>query len=109
MSQLYAHKKFVGEVMVAEQDGVLLTQVGEFSVKKGEKLFNPLNGDPEIITDSRLNNLYLPVESPVKRKAPDDFAQYFMGAYGEYTGEELNQTEDEQYINGTLKISKDNL
>lgn len=108
MSKFYAHKKFVGEVKVAEEDGILLTQVGEFPYEKGTSLLFPISGDPEIIPENKLEKLYVPVE-PVKKKHKKEmspFEEQYIKQLMEFGSLESTE-EDEQYIVGTKRIVKE--
>lgn len=108
MGSLYALKSFTGEVRVAEEDGFIVNQNGEYPVKKNQLIFTDLNGNEMVILKETLDKLYVPVKVKKKHKrklhaSPDDLEQ-IAKAYGEVSQFE----EDEKYINGTLEISKGN-
>ncbi|KON87475.1 hypothetical protein AF332_11980 [Sporosarcina globispora] len=103
MEGTFANKRFVGQKIVAQEDGTLLTQFGDFPVKKGEIIFKPLKGDPVVVPENYFNENYTQVEAANKEKVKvnlDEMARGYMEmGY-------LNQKEDESYINELKELSK---
>lgn len=111
MEATFANKRFVGQKTVAKEDGILLTQYGDFPVKKGDIVFKPLKGDPEVIPSEKyFNDNYIQVEAAnEKRKArpsKSPFEEQYAKALIEFNQMEMNQNEDQDYINELKGLSE---
>lgn len=58
---LYAHKKFLIHVNRAEKDGVLVSQVADIPIKKGELFGTDQLGNVEPLTDEYFERNFVPV------------------------------------------------
>lgn len=69
MGSLYALKSFTGEVRVAEEDGFIVNQNGEYPVKKNQLIFTDLNGNEMVILKETLEKNFVEVKvKKTKRK-----------------------------------------
>lgn len=104
----YAHKKYLyTSMMEADADGEVLTMFGSIQCLKGDKIATNWYGDQTVIPKGQDEEYYVPVELKQRIKASKKVSR--LGE--QYVGQllespPLNQEEDQDYINGTRKISK---
>lgn len=103
----YAHRNFLIHVNRAEEDGTLLTMVGEIPVKKGELVGVDLEGNSFVLPESRFNSMYVPVqrvkEKPVKKQL-SPFEELYAQQIAEFNGT-LKQYESDLHIRDNNLIS----
>lgn len=99
---LYAHKNNLVHINEIEEDGRLLTTIGEIPVYKGDISITFINGITRLIDKQELDE-YVQVERVKKPKFnKEQYEKMFM----EFSDLELNSLEDQEYINGTRDLHK---
>lgn len=73
----YSHKKFIGDIVEVEDDGILHTELASIPVKKGEIIFKPFDSHAEILSKDYFEKNYVPVE--VKKKPKIDIEVLMQG------------------------------
>lgn len=106
----YVSKGSLFDVEIAQEDGHIETLNGTIPYKKGHVITTDFYGNKQVILKHILDEAFVQVE--VKEKPRPDmqlssFAEQYMNAYASYTGAELNQEEDQDYINKTRELIKD--
>lgn len=101
--KLYANKRFLCSMRIAEEDELLDSETCYHQALKGELLLKDYNGREFPVTEEYFQNNYVEVE------IVEDKHKYDMNelANGYAALSELNQEEDQDYINGMEKIVKD--
>lgn len=95
----YAHKSFLCDIEIAEQDGYILTEIEEIPVKKGEIVLTDLNGKSMIVTESMFEDNYVEVEYYNKEKESTFDQDAIANGYATMTDWMTSNEEDSNYIN----------
>lgn len=66
--RVVALKNFTGELKVAEEPGVLVNQAADLPYKKGELLFFPIAGEPQILSGKYVEERFVEVEVKKSKK-----------------------------------------
>jgi hypothetical protein len=105
---LSAHKKFLVTVVEAKEDGELHTINGTIPVRKGELIAHNQFGEPSIMTRDYYERNYISVEKVKKQKkfVKSPFEEAYEKQLIEFNNLEFNSLEDEQYIEGTRELHK---
>lgn len=98
---LAAHKKFLVNVIEAEEDGVLNTVDGTLNVRKGDLILHNQLGEQSVVSKSYYNENYFQVQ---KVKKSSEFAKSYAQAASEFSLD--SQFENPDYITKTKEISK---
>lgn len=97
---LSAHKKFLVNVVPAEEDGVLHTINGDIPVRKGELIAHNQFGEASIMPKDYYKRNYTEVQRVKKRT---EFAESYTQALNEFGLD--SQFEDDYYITKTKEIN----
>ena len=97
---LSAHKKFLVNIIPAEEDGVLYTINGDIPVRKGELIAHNQLGEASIMPKDYYERNYIPVKKVKKRPL---FAEAYAQAAVEFSLD--SNIESDDYILGTKKIN----
>jgi hypothetical protein len=102
----FAHKKFLVRFEEMQEDGMLHTQFTSIPFLRGDKIATDYLGNKWVVSKGQDDEYYVPVE--VKLNAPSKKPSPFEEEYLKENYKQVWTTgdEDEDYINGTRKISK---
>lgn len=105
---LFAHKSFLVTISEAEEDGELHTINGTIPVRKGEMIAHNQFGEPSIMPRDYYERNFVQVAKVKKQKkfVKSPFEEEYEKQLREFSNLEFNNLEDEQYINGTRELHK---
>lgn len=89
----YSLRTFLVDVEVAEDNGIIETEICGIPYSKGERILTDMNGRVQVMSESVFKKHYVPVEEVVVK---EDSASSYETAYKEFSLD--SQVEEQEYI-----------